>query len=102
MGAEEILLYGLPPGACPAPTPAAVPSTQALRVGRRARGTLPAARCLAARATASCARARRRPSDRRVRVLTLSLTLSLTDPVPDPIPDLHPSLHPSPNLHPQL
>ena len=51
--------------------PIAAPSPQALRVDRRARGTLPAARRLGARAAASCARARRRHRDRRVSVLAL-------------------------------
>ena len=58
--------------------PIAAPSPQALRVDRRARGTLPAARRLGARAAASCARARRRHRDRRVSVLALSLTSPLT------------------------
>jgi hypothetical protein len=58
--------------------PIAAPSPQALRVDWRARGTLPAARRLGARAAASCARARRRHRDRRVSVLALSLTSSLT------------------------
>ena len=49
----DILHYGLRSAACPELTPTAVPSAQALRVDWRARGTLPAARRLAARVAAS-------------------------------------------------